>query len=113
MPQGKVHTLFPFVIYQHIFEGHDDFKNALEGLKKYWFNGYENESPEYSGRILLHHDDTYRDMFTEVKKQSSAITNSLQIDFEKLNALVTKSWVTFTKMMKHHLSVHTSIMKQT
>jgi hypothetical protein len=95
MPQGKVHTLFPLVIYQHIFEGHENFKNAhLEELKKYWFNGYENESPEYSGRILLHHDDTYRDMFTGVKEAVFCYLNSMQVDFEKLNALVTKSWVT-------------------
>ena len=32
-------------------ECHDLIKEHLDELRDYWFNGYENESPEYSGRF--------------------------------------------------------------
>jgi len=95
MAQGKVHTLFPLVIYQHIFEQHQEFKSQyLDELKSYWFDGWKNESPEYSGRIFLHHNENYRLMFSGIKEAIYCYLNSLQVDFEKLDMMITKSWVT-------------------
>ncbi len=51
---NKVHEIFPLVIYQDSIECHEEFKKEnIDSLRKYWFNGYKNESPEYSGKIFL------------------------------------------------------------
>ena len=45
---SKVHEIFPLVVYQGNIDCHSEFKQYTDELKQYWFNGYENESPEYS-----------------------------------------------------------------
>ena len=56
---GKVHEVFPLVIYQGNINCHEKFKQYTWELQQYWFDGYENESPEYSGRIFLHANCKY------------------------------------------------------
>ena len=52
---ATIHKIFPLVVYQGEVKGHKQFKEEnLESLKGYWFDGYKNESPEYSGRIFVH-----------------------------------------------------------
>ena len=47
----KVHEVFPILVAQNTIEIHEKFKNQyFEELKSLWFNGYENETPENSGK---------------------------------------------------------------
>ena len=56
----RIHKLFPLVVYQGEIDSHKEFKEKhLNSLRDYWFNGYENESPEYSGKIFLHKEEKY------------------------------------------------------
>ena len=49
---NKVHEIFPLIVYQGSIDSHDYMKKHIDVLREYWFDGYENESPEYSGRIF-------------------------------------------------------------
>ena len=91
---NKVHEIFPLVIYQDSIDCHKEFKKEnLNLLKEYWFNGYENESPEYSGRIFLHNDPQYNIFFDDLKRSIDNYFYHLNVDYSKLNYHVTKSWV--------------------
>ena len=54
---NKVHEIFPLIVYQGSINSHEHMKKHIDVLRKYWFDGYENESPEYSGRIFLHQEE--------------------------------------------------------
>ena len=90
---GKVHEVFPLMVYQGSIDCHDEFKQHTPELKQYWFNGYENESPEYSGRIFLHADRKYDMFFNDLKKNIDDYMKELNVDHTKLSYFITKSWV--------------------
>jgi len=90
----KIHELFPLVVYQGDVKCHQEFKEKnLESLKEYWFNGYINESPEYSGRIFAHHNLEYKVFFEELRTHIDNYFDTLLIDYSKLDYHVIKSWV--------------------
>jgi uncharacterized protein (TIGR02466 family) len=91
---NKVHEIFPLIVYQGSVEGHDNFKeNNLESLKDYWFNGYKNESPEFSGKIFAHKIPEYSDFFISLRKNINEYMDHLSLDFSKLSYHIIKSWV--------------------
>ena len=95
---GKVHEVFPLIVYQGDVDGHDEFKENLEDIKKYWFNGYKYESPEGSERIFLHHNEKYIDFFSvHIRKVFDEYFDSLNIDYNKLSYHICKSWVVYHK----------------
>ena len=95
---NKVHEMFPLIVYQGSVDGHEEFKKKyLDSLKDYWFDGYENESPEYSGKIFLHLDSEYKDIFSSLKRNIDQYFEHLGIDFSKLNYHATKTWVGYHK----------------
>ena len=66
---NKVHEMFPLIVYQGSINCHEKFKEQnINSIRNYWFNGYENESPENSGRIFVHHQKEYKDFFVDLKK---------------------------------------------
>ena len=94
----KIHKLFPLVVYQGEIDTHKEFKeNHLDSIREYWFNGYEHESPEYSGKIFLHKKEKYNLFFKGLKQSIDNYYNYLKIDFQKLNYHVTKTWVGYHK----------------
>ena len=95
---GKAHEVFPLIVYQGDVDGHDEFKENLEDIKKYWFNGYKYESPEGSERIFLHHNEKYIDFFSvHIRKVFDEYFDSLNIDYNKLSYHICKSWVVYHK----------------
>lgn len=91
---NKIHEVFPLIVYQGSIEGHLDFKEKnIDSLRSYWFNGYENESPEYSGKIFTHLNPDYAHFFSELKRNIDNYFIYLDIDYSKLNYHVVKSWV--------------------
>ena len=89
---GAVHEIFPLIVYQGEVECHDKFKEKnLNELKKYWFDGYKNESPENSGRIFVH--NKYQSLFQSLKKNIDEYFNLLNVDHSHLSYHVAKSWV--------------------
>ena len=95
---NKVHELFPLVVYQGTVDCHDKFKKeCLDSARDYWFNGYENESPEYSGRIFLHLDKKYSDFFTSLKKNLDEYLDHLNVDSSLINYHIVKTWVGYHK----------------
>ncbi len=90
---GKVHEVFPLVIYQGNIDCHEKFKQYTLELQQYWFDGYENESPEYSGRIFLHDDCKYEMFFDDLKKNIDDYYKELNVDHTKLSYFISKSWV--------------------
>ena len=94
----RIHKLFPLVVYQGEIDSHKEFKEKhLNSLRDYWFNGYENESPEYSGKIFLHKEEKYHLFFNGLKRSIDNYYNYLKVDFHKLNYHVTKTWVGYHK----------------
>ena len=90
----KVHEVFPILVAQDTIEIHEEFKNQyFEELKSLWFNGYENETPENSGRCSLHLNKNYISLFQSLKKCICNYIDLLEIDHEKLNINFVKSWV--------------------
>lgn len=104
---NKVHEIFPLIVYQGEVDCHKEFKSKyLESLKEYWFNGYENESPEFSGRIFLHLQDQYKFFFDSLKKNIDEYMDHLNVDHSKLNYHITKSWVGYHKKDTPELNPH-------
>lgn len=90
----KVHEVFPTLIAQDTIEVHQEFKTQyFEELKTLWFNGYENETPENSGRCSLHLNKNYISFFQALKKSICNYLELLEIDHEKLNINFIKSWI--------------------
>jgi hypothetical protein len=103
----KIHEIFPTIVYQGQIEHHEQFKNQyLKELKKYWFNGYENESPENSERIFLHHNIKYEIFFQDLLKNVYDYLNILDVEINKFNFYVTKSWIGFHKNTEPTLTIH-------
>lgn len=103
---SKVHEIFPLVVYQGNIDCHNQFKQYTDELKQYWFNGYENESPEYSGRIFLHTEKKYEPFFDDLKKNIDDYMTHLNVDHEKLSYFVSKSWVGYHNKEVPALNVH-------
>jgi hypothetical protein len=91
---NKIHEMFPLIVYQGKVDCHEEFKSKyLSSLKEYWFNGYENESPEFSGKIFLHQQEQYKMFFDSLKKNIDEYMNHLSVDYSKLNYHIIKAWV--------------------
>lgn len=91
---NKVHEMFPLVVYQGMVDCHEEFKNKnLDSLRDYWFNGYQNESPEYSGKIFVHHQQKYKPFFDSLKKNIDQYMEHLNVNYNLLNYHIIKSWV--------------------
>jgi hypothetical protein len=89
----KVHEVFPLVIYQETLDCHEEFKkNNLEELKKYWFNGYEFETPEHSSNIFVHLNPNYSDLFKGLRKVFDGYFGALNINYDRLNYHVEKNF---------------------
>ncbi len=94
----KIHEVFPLVVYQASLDCHEKFKEKyLEELKKYWFNGYEYESPEASSRIFVHLNENYSELFQGLKKLFDDYFDTLNIKYDRLNYHIVKSWVVYHK----------------
>jgi len=104
---SKIYEIFPTIVYQGEIEHHQEFKTQhLNELKEYWFDGYENESPENSERIFLHHNSKYKVFFDDLLKNVYEYLNLLNIETHKFNFYVTKSWVGFHKNTEPTLKMH-------
>lgn len=90
----KIHEMFPTIVYQGKVSCHQEFKQKnLDSLRSYWFNGYENESPEYSGRIFAHLNSDYNQFFKELRVHIDNYFKILSVDYSKLDYHIIKSWV--------------------
>jgi len=95
---NKVHEIFPLVVYQGSIDCHDKFKeNNLDSLRDYWFNGYENESPEYSGRIFAHLNPDHKVFFDSLKKNLDEYLQHLNVNHNLINYHIVKTWVGYHK----------------
>ena len=69
-------------------------KKHIDVLREYWFDGYENESPEYSGRIFLHQEEYCRPFFKDLKTNIDEYLKHLSVDSSKLDYHVSKlGWI--------------------
>ena len=93
----KVHEAFPLMVYQGEVECHDLIKEHLDELRDYWFNGYENESPEYSGRIFAHQKECCKPFFKELRTHIDNYFDCMIVDHSKLDYHIIKSWVGYHK----------------
>jgi len=93
---NKVHEIFPLIVYQGKVDCHEEFKkDNLNSLKEYWFNGYENESPEGSGKIFVHHQEKYKKFFNSLKNNLDEYMEHLNVNYNLFNYHIAKSWVGF------------------
>ena len=74
---NKVHEIFPLIVYQGSINSHEYMKKHIDVLREYWFDGYENESPEYSGRIFLHQEEYCKPFFKDLKTNVDEYLNCL------------------------------------
>ena len=88
-----VHEVFPLMVYQGMIDCHEKIKYHIDELRDYWFNGYENESPEYSGRIFLHQKECCKPFFEELRDHVDTYFEYLNVDYSKLDYHIIKSWV--------------------
>jgi hypothetical protein len=90
----KIHEVFPVLILQDEIDCHIEFKTQyFEELKSLWFDGYKNETPENSGKCSLQLNPNYLNFFKSLKKSVCKYLNLFEVDYEKLNLNVVKSWV--------------------
>lgn len=103
---NKVHEIFPLIVYQGSIDSHDYMKKHIDVLREYWFDGYENESPENSGRIFLHGNCKYEMFFDSLKKNIDEYMKHLNVDHEKLSYFISKSWVGYHNNEVPALNIH-------
>lgn len=104
---NKIHEIFPLIVYQGKIDCHEEFKkNHLNSLKEYWFNGYENESPEFSGKIFVHLQEQYKSFFDSLKKNIDEYMKHLNVDYAKLDYHISKSWVGYHEKDTPELNPH-------
>jgi hypothetical protein len=104
---NKIHEIFPLIVYQGKIDCHEEFKEKyLKSLKEYWFNGYENESPEFSGKIFLHLQDQYKSFFDSLKNNINEYMKHLNVDYTKLDYHIIKSWVGYHEKDTPELNPH-------
>ena len=104
---NKIHEIFPLIVYQGKIDCHEEFKEKyLESLKDYWFNGYEKESPEFSGKIFVHLQDQYKSFFDSLKKNIDEYMKHLNVDYTKLDYHIVKSWVGYHEKDTPELNPH-------
>ncbi len=104
----KTHEIFPILIAQDTIKIHQEFKDQyFEELKSLWFNGYENETPENSGRCSLHLNSNYLILFKSLKESICNYLDLLEVDHEKLNINFIKSWVGYHSKNIPQLTPHT------
>ena len=95
---NKVHQIFPLIVYQGTIDCHEEFKEQnLESLRDYWFNGYENESPEVSGNIFSHLTEDYSVFYESLKKCIFEYFDHLKVNHTLFDFHVVKSWVGYHK----------------
>ena len=103
----KVHEIFPTVVAQDRIDVHDEFKDEyFNELKSLWFDGYNNQTPENSGRCSLHLDKNYLGFFQSLKKSVCRYLDLLAVDHEKLHISVIKSWVGYHNKDTPPLNMH-------
>lgn len=91
---NKVHEVCPLIVYQGSVDCHEDFKkDNLDFLRDYWFNGYQNESPEFSGKIFVHHQERCKSFFGALKENIDEYNKHLNVDYTILKYHVIKAWV--------------------
>lgn len=91
---NKIHEIFPLVVYQGTIDCHEEFKRKnLSSIRDYWFDGYENESPEFSGKIFVHHQEKYNPFFKSLKKNIDLYMQHLNVDHTLLSYHIIKAWV--------------------
>lgn len=93
----RIHEAFPLIVYQGMVECHEQIKNHLDELRDYWFDGYQNESPEYSGRIFAHQKESCKPFFQELRTHVDNYFDYLNVDHSKLDYHIIKSWVGYHK----------------
>ena len=104
----KVHEVFPIAVGHDMIECHEKFKEKyFEELKNEWFNGYENESPENSGKCSIHLNARYIDFFKDLKKSVEKYLVLLGVDVSKVTLHVTKSWIGYHNKNIPPLKAHT------
>ena len=94
---NKVHEVFPLIVYQGSIECHSYMKKHISNLRDYWFNGYDNESPEYSGKIFAHQKEYCKPFFHDLKVNIDNYMQHLNVNHELFDYHVTKSWVGYHK----------------
>ena len=103
----KIHEIFPILISQDKIDNHDEIKNEYLGeLKSLWWNGYENATPENSGRAFVHSNPRYFDIFKSISKSIRRHLDLLEVDHEKLLINITKSWVGYADRDTPQLKTH-------
>ena len=103
----KIHEIFPILISQDKIDLHEEFKEKyFEELKSLWFNGYNNETPENSGRCSLHLNETYLGFFQSLKRSVCRYLDLLEVDHEKLDINFIKSWVGYHNKDTPQLKMH-------
>ncbi len=104
----KVHEVFPILVAQDEIDVHQEFKNQyFKELKTLWFNGYENETPENSGRCALHLNPDYKFFFESLKRSVINYLDLLEVESYKLSFHITKSWIGYHNKDIPQLKPHT------
>ena len=93
----RIHEAFPTIVYQGMVECHEEVKKHIDELRDYWFDGYNNESPEYSGRIFVHQKLSCKPFFNELRSHVDNYFDYLNVDHSKLDYHIIKSWVGYHK----------------
>ena len=88
-----VHEVFPLIVYQGEVKCHAQIKSSINELREYWFDGYQNESPEYSGRIFAHQKESCKPFFDELRTHVDTYFDHLNVDYSLLDYHIIKSWV--------------------
>ena len=104
----EVHEVFPTVVAQDRIDIHDEFKSEyFNELKSLWFDGYNNETPENSGRCSLHLNKSYLEFFQSLKRSVWRYLDLFEVDHQKLNINFIKSWIGYHNKDIPALNMHT------
>ena len=108
----KIHEVFPTLVVQDRIDVHEEFKEQhFEELKSLWYKPnsrgeWTHQTPENSGRCSLHLNPDYLRFFQSLKRSVCKYLDLLEVDHEKLDINIIKSWVGYHNKDIPQLNMH-------
>jgi len=107
MQQAEILPFYPTVVYHGRMEGHEQYKQIVlsdKNIEKHGFSHYDPDptlterqkssvTGEYRGKIFLHHDPIFEEMFKEITAHILVyLDGAMKVKTELFDFYIMKSW---------------------
>jgi len=107
MSKPELIAMFPTVIYSVQLDDTDAInKVILDNMNKHGFDSYELITGEPEGKSLVHCDEAFNSLFTQITEHTKNYMDLLSVKNELFDYFITKSWYVIINRADHHIQYH-------